>query len=185
MPREVPGLESELRRQHTLLQMMAERMREAATLWDDSGGARGPRLRRALEVHRKFLIEVHQADEDKVLTALRAVGPPEAAAVAERCSQEHPRALKFAATAAALLGQLGSGRAADVRALPALFREEAERIERHHLFDEESLYAHLDAWLTGAARIRLARDIRGRDAARADAEGALIAWVAQLHPASD
>jgi hypothetical protein len=178
-------LEAELRRQHTLLQMMAERMRESATAWEVTGGSRGPRLRRALDVHRRFLIEVHQTDEEELLAVARELGPPAVRAAAAKCAQEHPRAAQFERSADELLGRLGSGSSSEAGALSALFREEAERIERHHLFDEEPLYAHLSEWLPPSERARITASVRRRDGTRADAEGMLVSWSAQLHGSSD
>lgn len=175
----------DLQRQHTLLQMMSERLRESATAMELTGTVPASRLERALDVHRRFLVEVHLANEDEVATRLRQSGASAARKLADRCAREHPHAAQFERAAALLLEAHGEQGSVHVTRLAELFRGEADRIERHHLAEEEPLIRNLDRWLAPQDRADLARGIRRRDAVRADAEDALVSWSAELHPAAD
>ncbi|MCI4364097.1 MAG: hypothetical protein L3K13_07370 [Thermoplasmata archaeon] len=164
---------------------MAARLRETAEGLERARSIPTVRLRRALDAHRRFLVEVHQANEEEVLAHLRETKSRAARAAAALCEREHPAALAFQQSAAELAQNdvvPGSDRA---RALASLFRTEAERIERHHVSEEENLYAHLREWLPGPLFARLGAKVLRRDAASADAESALVSWSAQLHPSAD
>ncbi|HEV2449787.1 MAG TPA: hypothetical protein VGU43_05185 [Thermoplasmata archaeon] len=164
---------------------MAERLRESATAMELTGTVPAPRLERALDVHRRFLVEVHLANEDEVAMRLRKSGRPAAREQADLCAREHPRAAEFERAAGLLLEEHGEQQSVNARRLAELLRGEAAQIERHHLVDEEPLLRNLDRWLTPAVRAQLARGIRRRDSVRADAEEALVSWSAELHPAAD
>jgi hemerythrin-like domain-containing protein len=174
-----------LQRQHTLLQVMAARLRETAEGLERASAIPPGRLRQALDAHRRFLVELHQANEEEITTRLRKTGRRAAQAAAALCEREHPAALNFQRSAAELAQNEVSPGSDRARALAKLFRSEAERIERHHISEEEPLYAHLREWLPRPVLTRLGSEVRRRDAERVSAESALISWSSNIHPASD
>ncbi|MCI4345372.1 MAG: hypothetical protein L3K07_01245 [Thermoplasmata archaeon] len=175
----------ELQRQHTLLQVLAGRLRETAEGLERAPSIPAGRLRQALDAHRRFLVELHQANEEEILAHLRETKIRGARAAAALCEREHPAALAFQQSAAELAPDEVAPRSDRGRALAKLFRAEAERIERHHVSEEENLYAHLRDWLPSPLFARLGAKVLRRDAASVAAESALVSWSAQLHPAAD
>jgi len=175
----------ELYRQQTLLSVMTARMRETAARLEAGNPVDPARVRRALDVHRRFLLDVHDADEERIAQAIVAAQPTTARKVVAECRAEHPRAEAFLRGAMALLpGDLSpcsDGR----RRLASLFADEADRIDRHQAWEDEKLHTHLNEWLSPTVRKRLLDEIRRFNAVRVDAEIALVSWASQLNPSAD
>ncbi|MCI4368268.1 MAG: hypothetical protein L3K09_01715 [Thermoplasmata archaeon] len=181
-----PGndLALELMREHTLLNVMAARMRESADGLERGNPVNRVRLERGLEVHRRYLIEVHHEHERLVDEALAASRDPTARARADDCALEHPKAAAYQGAVRALLAKTRGSAAPDGVALGRLIRQEADRLEEHH-GKEDDVYRRLDRLLAPAERARLLGAIRTFDASHVSAEIALIAWAAQIHPSAD
>ena len=179
-PRSRPNdLELELYRQRSLLSILAARLRESASSLERARAIDPDRMRRAIDVHRRFLVEVHHANETAIANALSGVRA--ARPVVAQCLREHARATGFETDALPLLSAGPSA----VPQLVRLVRGEADRIERQQAWEEEHLHARLGAWLAPAEARRLLAWMRRFDAARIDAEIALISWASQLHPSAD
>jgi hemerythrin-like domain-containing protein len=175
----------ELYRQQTLLSVMTARMRETASRLLLGNPVDPERIRRGLDVHRRFLLNVHDADEDRVARALEKERPDAARKLVAECRREHARAETFLGAVQVLLGQdLAPGSEARTR-MSTLFAEEADRIDRHQTWEDEKIHPHLDTWLSRPVRSKLLEEIRRFNAARVDAEIALVSWASQLHPSAD
>ncbi len=175
----------ELYRQHTLLSVMAARMRESADALD-----RGTRLdplhvQRALDAHRRFLIEVHHEDERRLASALAGASDLSVRHALLECAAEHPKEAEFQRHASRLLQEGSVHDRKTARRLSRLFREEAGRIEAHHTHEEEAIDRHLEQILPAATLAKLLRAVRAFDNERITAEIALSSWASQLHPSSD
>ncbi len=175
----------ELYRQHTLLSVMAARMRESADALDRGSKLEPTRLQRGLDAHRRFLIEVHHEDERHLASALAGVSDPAVRRALAECAEEHPTEAEFQRNASQLLGEGSLHDRKTARRLSRLFREEAGRIEAHHAREEEAIYRHLEQILPAATLAKLLRAVRAFDNERITAEIALSSWASQLHPSSD
>ncbi len=173
----------ELMRQHTLLSIMAARMRETASVLQRATRIDGPRLDRALEVHRRYLIEVHEENEARLDRALAAASSPQVRAQLKECAASHPLSQEFH-DAARSLRDASPEPAARAARLAALFKAEADRLEQHHEREGE-VYRRLDRWLSPGVRRRLLSELRRFDAAHINAEIALISWASQIHASAD
>lgn len=171
----------EMMRQHTLLMVMTARMRETSDRLEHGAPVVRDRLERGLGVHRRFLIDLHQANEAALAKALAKVADAEVKARLRDCALEHPKAAAFEEKARELVARDGPEAS---RALGALFRAEADRLDEHHGREDE-MYRGLDRFLPAAARARLLAAFRKFEAGHIAAEIDLIAWSAQIHPSSD
>lgn len=182
-PRSSNDLGFELYREATLLLILAARLAETADALDRGAPVDPARLRRALDVHHRFLIDVRRADLARLERALATVSSARAALARWAEERAHPFAFERA-VADRWAGGL-SGRGPAGAALARLFREEARRLEAEAEWEEENLPAHLDRWLPRTTQGRLLREIRAFDTARVAAEIDLISWASQVHPSSD
>jgi hemerythrin-like domain-containing protein len=173
----------ELFREHTLLGMMTVRMRETASALDRGVAVDPERLGRLLEVHRRYLIQVHQANEARLDTALARRREPEVRRVLEECAREHPRAEEFQLDLSARLAR-GSRTPEARRGIAAAIRSEADRLEAHHDREEE-LYRTVDEFLTPHRAVALLAELRRFDAEHVNAEIALLGWASEIHPSAD
>ena len=175
----------ELYRQRTLLQIMTARMRETAAVLERARSVDPARIRRAVDVHRRFLIEVHHADGERVLRAIpRGKDEPGLHYLAEM-EKAKLEALEFERNVDAALSTLAAGGYPETRPLARLFQREAERVERFQAWEAETVHGKLDERLAKGSQDRLLAQIRQFDAARIGAEIGLIAWASQLHPSAD
>ncbi len=175
----------ELYRQQTLLAIMTARMRETAGALEHRTAFDLARLRRALEVHRRYLLEVHLADEERLARTIARTKVEAANPLLKVLRAAHPKAVEFEQEAEALLERGLAPGSETVHRLARLFTEEADRIDQHQAWETENLHGHIDAWLPKPVQSRLLAQIRRFNAARVDAEIALISWASQLHPSAD
>ncbi len=175
----------ELFRQQTLLQIMTARMRETASALERGAAVDLSRLRRAIDAHRRYLLEVHEADEEALARTLARTKVEAAEPLLRELRAARPRAHDFERQAEELIAQGPAPGSESAHRLSRLFAEEAERIDRQQAWESESLHAHIDAWLAKPVQSRLLAQIRRFNAARVDAEIALISWASQLHPSAD
>jgi hypothetical protein len=173
----------ELYRQHTLLLIMAARMRETAAALERGTSIEPDRLRRLVDVHRAWMREVRDADVERVGRALARV--PAARTALERCKAEHHRTGEFEEVARGLISAGVPAEGTGAKRLAALVREEAQRMELHSAWEQENLHSQLDRWLPKAVQSRLLRELRTFDTQRIGAEIDLISWASQIHPSSD
>ncbi len=175
----------ELYRQQTLLSIMTARMRETAGVLEHRSTFDLARIHRALEVHRRYLLEVHEADEERLARTIAEAKVKAADPLLRALRAARPRALEFEKEAEELLAG-GVPRGSDeAHRLARLFSDEADRIDHHQSWETENLHSHIDAWLSKPVQARLLDQIRRFNAARVDAEIALISWASQLHPSAD
>ncbi|HYK93243.1 MAG TPA: hypothetical protein VEY07_04275 [Thermoplasmata archaeon] len=175
----------ELYRQRTLLQIMTARLRETAGGVDRGTAVDLARVRRALDVHHRFLLEVHHSDAERVARAIAKSGGSSAGELLRDLEQAKQRAEQFEEAAAALIAKGVPGRSDPAHRLSQLFQAEAERIDQFQLWEADHLHAHLDAWIPRPTQARLLGQLRKFDSARVDAEIALISWASQIHPSAD
>jgi hemerythrin-like domain-containing protein len=175
----------ELYRQHTVLNMMASRMRQTADILGTTQRVDAARIQRALDVHRSYLIEVHHTNEDKVARALEKIPDPDIRQALEICLREHPKADAFQSAAAAATEAGSRSPDSSARRLAELFRQEADRIDEHHQKEEQLLYLKLDRVLSETAQAAVLRSILEFNSQHANAETALTSWASQLTPSSD
>jgi hypothetical protein len=174
----------ELYRQHTLLSIMAARMRESADGVVRRKRIDPTRLRRALDVHQGYLLDVHQENERRVLEALEGSTDPKVIKSIEECRVEHEKSRRFQVEARRFLSE-GAEEDASVSRLAKLLRSEASHIEDHHAHEEQQLYRNLDRLLAANVLDSLLREIRQFDNRRINAEIALSSWASELSPSSD
>jgi hemerythrin-like domain-containing protein len=175
----------ELYREHTLLSVLAARMRETADGIERTRRFDASRMKRGLDVHRRFVLEVHLPNDERVQEYLRRVRDPAVRRTLDECRAQHEKSREFPARAEALAREVAPGGGEAARRLSELYREEADRLEKHHAQESEVLYANLDRRLAPVLRRRLLGQILKVDASRIGGEVALIAWASQLHPAAE
>lgn len=174
----------ELFRQHSLLTMMAARFRELATWLNRTYRANSAEVRRALSVHRRFLIEVHEADEASVAASLAPPTDPAAVSYREDCRRDRAGAARFQQSVQSALRTEGRLGVEAAWAISALLVAEADRIERYHFGDWAAGHG-LGELLSVDDEHRLSGALRAWGMQRVGAEIALVAWAAQIHPSSD
>jgi hypothetical protein len=174
----------ELTRQHTLLQVMAARMRETAEVLEHSTRPDPRRIERALNLHRRYLIEVHHPNDQLVQSALAKSRRASVRALLARCAVEHLKAEEFQRDVRAIVEKSGPITPVTAKKIAEKFRAEADRVEEDHEAEDE-VYAQLDELIPLTERQKLFEQIRRFDVSRAGAETALIAWASQIHPAAD
>ena len=175
----------ELYRQQTLLQILTARMRETASVLEHRGTFDVARLRRGLDVHRRYLLDVHEADEERLVRSLARRRVVEAEAFLQELNAARASAVAFERTVEDHIAASADRPGETARDLARLVSAEAERIDHHQQWEAERLHGRLDEWLPRATQGRLLAQIRKFDAARVDAEIALISWASQLHPSAD
>jgi len=175
----------ELFRQRTLLQILAGRMRETAANLERVGSFDPARLRRALDAHRRFLREVHLTDGKQLLAAVPARHSEATWDFRLALGDCEAQAAEFERKAEALVAREGLDGTGEARRLSKLFEAEADRVERFLNWEGDQLHARIVGWLPRSAQSRLLGRLRRFDAARIDAEIALISWASQLHPSAD
>jgi hypothetical protein len=174
----------ELYRQHTLLYVMAARLRESADVLQRSKRPDPKRIDRLLDVHRRYLIDIHQVNDQMVQDALAKLGRKELAAFLERSGKERKKSEEFQQQMRLLMKQgMPPGDPSTLRMVD-LIRKEADRVEEDHSREDE-IYRTLDALLGAPERKDLLQRIRQVDSERIGAEIALIAWSSQIHASSD
>lgn len=175
----------ELYRQQTLLAILSARMRESAARLERGAVLDPARVRRGVDAHRRYLREVHDANVERLARTVARSDSDAAAPVLERLAGARPRAEAFERDVEAILGRGVAPGSEGAHRLARLFAQEADRIDQEATWETENLHARLDAWLTPTAQSRLLAEIRRFDAARVDAEIALVSWASQLHPSAD
>ncbi|MFZ3355476.1 MAG: hypothetical protein WA549_01800 [Thermoplasmata archaeon] len=174
----------EMYRQHTLLYVMAARLREAAEVLQRSKRTDPKRIERMLDVHHRYLIETHLVNDRMVQDALAKLGRKELDPFLERCVKEQRKPEEFERQIRQLMMEGKSPAGPDALKMADLVRKEADRIEEDHGREDE-LYRTLDTLLNPAVRKDLLQRIRQVDTQRIGAEIALISWSSQIHASAD
>ena len=171
-------------REHTELQVVAERFRQIADALDR--GERSARLdaQEGVEVHQRFLIGLHQRRDDMVAAEAGATAGASLQEAFARCAAEHPRAARFQTEAAAVLRTKPWTRESG-RQLAQMMRAEAERFAEHHRWETENIYHALRGKLTPAALDRLAAGMRPLPGEAGAAQTELTAWTSHANPTAD
>ncbi|HEV2519955.1 MAG TPA: hypothetical protein VGX00_04965 [Thermoplasmata archaeon] len=172
-------------RQHSLVEMLSARMLETADALDHDLPVTPERVRRALRIHRGFLIEFHIPSDAWVAGELRAVRSSRVERVVRECASEPKRAAEFQASAGALIESSLSPGSLAAHTLATIFRTEAGRIERHHAEEGEVVEPGLGGWVPPSRRRGLLSQIRRLYRTHVKDELALVAWASQIHPSSD
>jgi hypothetical protein len=171
-------------REHTELQVVAERFRQIADALDRGDRTARSDAQEGVEVHQRFLIGIHQRRDALVAAEF---GPTADAPLKEafaRCATEHPLAARFQTEVAALLRAKPWTRESG-RQLAQLLRAEAERFAEHHRWENESIYHPLRGKLTPAALGRLAAAVRPLAGEAGAAQTELTAWTSHANPTAD
>jgi hypothetical protein len=160
----------ELMREHTLLTVLVGRMHETATALERGIVIGRERLQRGLDVHRRFLLEVHYVHAKRIARALGVAGDPEVNARLAECAADHPNGEQFQRETSDLLknGRVGSNEA-KARWMAGLWQAEADRIEDDDA-REDDLYRRIHRLIPKPERARLLRALRRFDAHNVDAE---------------
>jgi hypothetical protein len=174
----------ELYRQHTLLYVMAARMRESAEVLQRSKRTDPKRIERLLDVHRRYLIEIHQVNDRLVQDALAKLGRKDLQPFLDRSTQERLLSEKFQQQVREWLEKGMPTASPQASKMADSIRKEADRIEEDHGREDE-VYLTLDPLLPPSQRQELLQRIRQVDSQRIGAEIALIAWSSQIHASSD
>jgi hypothetical protein len=171
-------------REHTELQVVAERFRQIADALERGDGSAAKDAAEGVEVHRRFLIGVHQRREALIAAELQnSVEGPVRNALA-KCAAEHPVADRFQKEATAVLRQSPISKA-DAHRLAALMRAEADRFAEHHRWEADSIYHAVRGHLAPEVVERLTAAMRPLAGETAAAQTALTAWTSHANPASD
>jgi hypothetical protein len=174
----------ELYREHTLLFVLAARLRETADRLERAPLRSPERLRTGLEVHRRFVLQVHLPNDELVGAALTRSRDAHVRGLLVECAAAHAGSVAFPEDVEVALAEPGH-LAAPRPDLAALYRAEADRLETHHERESEFLYPRLDAVLSSSTRQQLLQEVLRIDLGRIGAEIALLSWAASLHPTSD
>jgi hypothetical protein len=174
----------ELYRQHTLLYVMAARLREAAEVLQRSKRPDPKRLERLLDVHHRYLVETHLVNDRMVQEVLMKLGRKELDPFLERCAKEQVKAEDFERQMRLLMTGGKPAEGPEAVRMADLVRKEADRIEDDH-GREDDVYRTLDTLLNSATRKDLLTRIRQVDSQQIAAEIALIAWSSQIHASAD
>ncbi len=153
----------ELNLEPTLLSVMAVRMGESADGLDRGASCEPLRVQRALEAHRRFVIEVHHEDERRLASARAGVWDLSVRHALVEGAEEHPSEPEFQRDASRLPREGTVHDRTTARRLSRPFGEEAGRIKAPHAHEEEAIYRHLGQILPAAMLARLLRVVRALD----------------------
>ena len=169
--------------EHTQLQVLAERMREVAGSLERGEAAAWADAAEGVEVHRRFLIDLHERREEIVGEALRGLGGPSVATALAACRTEHAASARFEEGVRAKLAAARTTEAA--RAVAGLFRKEADRFVDHHRSESERIYRPVGPSVPLEVRRALWSRYRSLDKNRGAAEARLSAWASKAHGSAD
>ncbi len=171
-------------REHTELQLLAARFQQMASELEHGEAVTVAQLLEAVEVHQRFLLQVHHAREREFAAAVRPVAPPAVVRALERCATVHPEASRFETEARSLLaaGPLTRERR---QALAQALQREAERIVDHHREEDETIYRPLHHHLPPPVLDRLLASMHALAGEAAAAQARLVAWSSRVNASSD
>lgn len=171
-------------REHTDLQVLAARLQEVAAQLERKERVSAADAVEGVEVHRRFVVDVHLRREAAIAAAVRPLAPAGVVRALERCPAEHDASAAFEAEARRLLAESplsAEGR----RRLAAVLRREADRLVEHHREEDESIYRPLHRHLTPEQLRTLAPIARDFAGAAAAAQERLSAWSSRVHASAD
>jgi len=171
-------------REHTELQPVAERFRQIADALDQGESSSGADALEGIEVHRRFLIEVHQRREAAFAAEVGPSADANVRSALAKCRAEHPLAGRFQTESRACLGKTPLS-AASAHRLAELMRAEADRIVEHHRWEAETIYHAVRGKLSKEVVIRLDAAMRPLVGEAAAAQAGLVAWTSHANPTSD
>jgi hemerythrin-like domain-containing protein len=175
----------QLQREHTLLAMLAEGMREMARALEHGVPVAPERVREGLEIRRGFLVDLHQQKEEWLAEAGVAGDPEGLRQPREECRVEHRRVREVSDQLQAVWEEWRSGAPNASERLARLLAAEADRITAHMQHEEESVHPVAQRALSPAAVDRLLEKMNSVVPQLAPLESRLQAWSSQFHPASD
>jgi len=173
-----------IRREHTELQMLASRFHEVAAQVERGEPVTKADLAEGVEVHRRFLVELHHRREALIADALGATAGSAVAAAFARCRAEHPKAVEFESAAQALLSAPGFG-SAQLHRVAALFEREATRIVEHTKDEDDAIHRVVVDAVPPNVRAAFVEKTRALDSEAAAAEERLLAWSSRSNASSD
>ena len=171
-------------REHTELQVMAERFRQIADALERSERSARADAVEALEVHRRFLVGVHHRREAIVSAEVRDSVDPTVRAALARCAADHPAAERFHAEASSLLREAVLSRESAHR-LAGFLRTEADRVVEHHRWEGDAIYHKIRPTLSAATLARLREKMEPLVGEADAAHTRLISWSSHANPAAD
>lgn len=170
--------------EHNELQVLATRFHEVASQLERGESVPASEISAGVEVHRRFLVEVHHAREAEIAAAVRPTAPPAVIRALDRCGTVHAEATRFEEEARALLGK-GSIPAERRKAIALAFHKEAERMLEHHKEEDETIYRPIHHALTPEVHARLVRAMHALSGKTAAAQELLTGWTSHRNPSSD
>ena len=174
-----------LRRDHTLLEMLAEGFRQVGRTLASAGEVPFARLREAAEIHRLFLIETHHRREEVLERALAPLAGQPFRAELDRCRAEHLQGHRASERLRGLLERWEHADRAARRELGDALVQEAHRWMEHHRWEEEHFYAAVHDRISPELAAQIGTDMRSIRRAMGGVEERLISWTSALGPSSD
>jgi hemerythrin-like domain-containing protein len=174
-----------LRRDHTLLEMLAEGFHQVARNLATGSEVAADRIREGLEVHRLFLIETHHRREKILEEALAQLPGAPYAAELERCRTEHEAGRRAAEGFEGDVARLGAGDRSAGTVLAAAMDREALRWMEHHRWEEEHFYPAVHDRIPRELSDRIGEAMRSVRNQMGGVEERLVSWTSSLGPSSD
>jgi hypothetical protein len=170
--------------EHTELQVLAERMREVAASMERGESLAWDDVVEGLEVHRAFLIDLHERREEMVAEALKGLGGTAVQTALSGCRREHKASQRFQE---AVRPKLSPSVRSNVvgKSVAAMFRTEADRMVEHHRAESERIYRPVRPSVPAEVRRALWKSYRSLDRDRGAAEARLSAWASKAHGSAD
>ena len=174
-----------LRRDNTLLEMLATGFRRLGSSLDTTTALDEKRIEEGLEIHRRFLVEIHHTIVEMLDGALDQLPGSPLKAARGACRREHDAAVRasegFRRDFDAVRRREPGARN---RFKAALFAE-ADRWTAHARAEEENLFAQLPDSFRREAAAHVGDLVRRFRAESSAVEERLSSWTSSWGPASD
>jgi hemerythrin-like domain-containing protein len=174
-----------LRRDHTLLQMLAEGFHRMATEIRTGGKLDLERLEEGVRLHEQFLVGTHHRKEELLDEELARSGDTKYSRLLDTCRKEHTAARTADEKIRALFDRLKGGENAVANELADTLDKEADRWTQHLRHEEDQLYSTLHLELPRELRTDLSTEMRKIRGETAALEERLTSWTSRWGPASD
>jgi hemerythrin-like domain-containing protein len=143
------------------------------------------RVEEAIEIHRRFLVEVYHKELDLLNRSLSGLpGQPFASAL-EHCRRQEEAAERASEVFHKAFKGFKAGDRAAAKELAAALVQEADRWMEHRRWEDENLYRRLRRGLPKEVRAELAEGHKKIHAEGAGVEVKLTSWTARWGPSSD
>jgi hemerythrin-like domain-containing protein len=174
-----------LRRDHTLLQMLGEAYHRLATELRAGGTFDRERVEEGIRLHDQFLIETHHRKEELLDQHLDRSGGRKYSKALDECRREHEAARRAAEKIHREFDRAVRGEEGAVQSLAYAMEGEADRWMNHLRREEEQLYGSLHLEIPRDLRTELSNSMRRIRMDTAALEERLTSWTSRWGPASD